>query len=151
MYILEVYIAGNYYIYTTHKGYNYFYSFSMSFGFSIPFYPKLASFPPLHHFPIFPYFHLTTISFPYVQIEAKYSIFCSSAPPLPTFPPFSGCLLWQLPATPLIHPFLPFLAGKGIPASPLRHLSWELSIFLWEQPLGTSNAVVTWKSDMLQG
>ena len=50
----------------------------MSFGFSIPFFPKLTPFPPLHHFPTFPYFHITTISVPYVQTEAKYSIFCSS-------------------------------------------------------------------------
>ena len=80
MYILEVYSAGNYYIYTILKGYGYLYSFShLSFGFSIPFSPKLAPFPPLHHFPTFRYFHLTTTSVPYVQTEAKYSMFCSSA------------------------------------------------------------------------
>ena len=79
MYILEVYPEGNYYIYTTHKRYDYLYSFSLSFRFSIPFSPKLAPFPPLHYFLTFPYFHLTTTSAPYVQTEAKYSIFCSSA------------------------------------------------------------------------
>ena len=63
------------------KGYDYLYSFNLFFGFPIPFFPKLAPFPPLHNFPTFPYFHLTTTSVPYVQTEAKYSIFCSSAYP----------------------------------------------------------------------